>query len=355
MKYTFFSILILSLNACVHIEKSDVLARSGAPDSARTISKPIPYDAEKPRYALVVDEVRFANFGPSKQIVSTSIHQQQTTGSSKSTSRDDRGSTSQENAELRGSSTQLNKPNDALPLQAPHPQQQTRRSVADVIPVSADAPEKSEDQDRTSGTLISAQGSLRTNHTSTASTLHHSGTRRTGIDRGRSRTFLTSSSVSYETARDQRQIASMLRSALSDIGNFSLLEPGALRLPQFRLSADERGPFLVRAMITEYESRVEEGKSRVNLFTLYGSKEKVQVGVVALDVSIVELRTGRILSSFPVHAQFRSAEQKMHAGLILPVAEQEEFAQSVLDQALRTALTDAAVRAWEVLSTLGNG
>ena len=155
-------------------------------------------------------------------------------------------------------------------------------------------------------------------------------------------------------ASNQVQIQAQLASALSNVGNFSVAELTQLRksadgTQSIRLSAGEVGPFIVRALITEYEDKVEESKSG-SQFIVYGSKDKVRKGLVALDVQIVDGRTGRLAAAYPVKGTF--SRQDKSAKVLLGAYEQSKMAQSVMDQALRVALNNAATKAFEKLSRI---
>lgn len=127
---------------------------------------------------------------------------------------------------------------------------------------------------------------------------------------------------------NSRKLAAQLTTALSSVENFRLLDPAAVT------NQKDQPPFERR---------------NVKVPLLYNYGDRIQRGVVGLDVSIVDGRSGQIVRSFPVQGSFSSHEAKSDLSLITPIVAEKRFAQSVLDQALRAALNNAVLKSWEVL------
>jgi hypothetical protein len=200
---------------------------------------------------------------------------------------------------------------------------------------------------------VTLQGSVR-NQVST--------TRTTGGVHGSSFDVNGDVTISQETSSSQtsvapnaNQIATQFVSALSAIENFSVVTPDALvknSSGQYVLRGriaepGEKGPYLIRAMITEYEAASESAQSDTNVL-IYNSDESLTRGMVAIDVQVIEGRTNRVTTAFPVQATFAAQSSKSGTGLVQIYSEREQ-AKSVLDQALRKAVNDAATRVWQTL------
>ena len=151
------------------------------------------------------------------------------------------------------------------------------------------------------------------------------------------------------------QIAAQLTSALSGVENLSLRDlsvirrtrDGQLRTP---MRSGEVGPFLVRALVTEYTPEADIEKLKVHV--LPGTKfvHDKKVGVVVLDVSIIDGRDGHVVTSFPAAGTFQWQKKASDIGLIFSVYSADKQAKSVMDNALRAALNDAAGKTLAQLS-----
>lgn len=141
------------------------------------------------------------------------------------------------------------------------------------------------------------------------------------------------------------RLAAQLVTALSNSGNISVLDSGALRrTPEGTYRTDirqgETGPFIVRATVTELVEEAEsEGDSGFYIF--FDRKKQLKKGMVALDVQVLDGRNGRIIRSFRSTGTFHSASAKNGYGLLFIGHRDNEFAQSALGQAMRVALNDA--------------
>jgi hypothetical protein len=147
----------------------------------------------------------------------------------------------------------------------------------------------------------------------------------------------------------QDQITRQLVSALSGVKNFRLVDYGYFTKNARSFSSSGAGPYLVRAVITEWNERPVLKQSRIDVPGVYDDKQKETEGMVALDVVVLRAATGEILSSWPVRGTFISSERARSVGFIAPVVQSEMQVKSAVDQALRVALNDAAVRLAEEL------
>lgn len=178
-------------------------------------------------------------------------------------------------------------------------------------------------------------------------------------------------------------VQAALQQSVLSIKNFSLIDFGAGRsvpdLRYFKPETGERGPYLLRVKISEYNDRVERSESGLRQFdiksddstlealgkfgaslpgfwfnTLTGlpsSYEKqVQHGVVALDFELIDPMTSRVLVSIPSQGTFSSANLSVgssSSGLHL-----EQQMQSALEAALRIAIAEGLRRLFEEVKKL---
>lgn len=176
-----------------------------------------------------------------------------------------------------------------------------------------------------------------------------------GKSSGDRRTDYHSATRTIEPDKQAIALAARMVSALSGVGNLSVrdydsyTQRGGAKY-SLKLKKGEAGPFLVRALVTEYGTKVEGDSKKANYFPIVRTSDKNEVGVVTLDVAVIDGRDGSIVSSFPVSGTFTSKQKGVKAGIILPVYEREHHAKSLVDQALRVAVNDAAKRIIEALS-----
>lgn len=144
----------------------------------------------------------------------------------------------------------------------------------------------------------------------------------------------------------QRQISIQFVSALSGVGDFNLIDYDAyLRTPEkYKALTDGNGPFMVRAVITESADAVLSEERKRNLPLIYKSEEFLSESIVGLDVSIVNIKSGQILTSFPVRGTHIYKSAKSKSGLITNITKDEVAMRSTIDQALRVALNNAALK-----------
>jgi curli biogenesis system outer membrane secretion channel CsgG len=163
--------------------------------------------------------------------------------------------------------------------------------------------------------------------------------------------------VQKDISVDERAIklAAQLTSAFSGIENVSVRDFFSLTpLSEGRFSAmlraKEVGPFVVRAFITESGTKVETDEEKIRYFPIVKTKKSYQVGMVAIDVQVLDGRNGVILKSFPVQGRFEARDKELDVGVILPLYERSASAKSLEDQALRVAVNEAATRVLSILS-----
>ena len=345
--------------ACVTMDKSSVQASAGAPESARVAEIDIPYNETLPRYVLAVELVRFTSAARERLTRTTTATESQAAQRSRDSYR--RNSSLDENYRRsdtsRGSGWSRTGTRDQggaqqAPSQPPSTQVDGQQGVYAVLNTNGSA-------QNPRGNISVRDGTSTSNRKQTAKLQREASTTYSGKRSGEQNRTAETVVTRYDATRtsglvnNQRQIAAQLTSALTSVGNFSVLDVRSVRQLgggryDAQLSNGEIGPFIVRAQITEYEARVEDEKSKVNVL-LAKRGNKVRKGVVALDVSILDGRSGRIVRSYPVRGTFAKQEKSGEVGIVL--YEKDVMAQSVLDQALRVALNQAAEKAYEALSS----
>jgi len=156
---------------------------------------------------------------------------------------------------------------------------------------------------------------------------------------GDSSVTITRTSMQHE----QAEISAQLLSAFSGIGNIKVMDYGWYKSSATPTGA-KKDVYLVRALMTEYATVSSSDSHKVHYFPLASFADDVREGMCAFDVSVVEAATGDSIGSMRASGTFASTSQTATQGVIVPLARQRQFAQSVLDQARRAALNDAAVR-----------
>ena len=149
----------------------------------------------------------------------------------------------------------------------------------------------------------------------------------------------------------QRQISLQLTTALSGVGNFRLIDKEKFEENKIKTSelGGGRGPYLVRAIITECTEEIVSEKKKTSLPLIYRRRSNLVEGVVGLDVAAIDASSGEVVASVPVQGTFISASEKAGGGLIATITEAEINRRSTIDQALRAALNNAAVKLHETL------
>jgi hypothetical protein len=347
------TILVIScLLGCASIDSSLVRARPGAPESARVDRLEIPYDDSLPKYALIVEA--FVKEGP---VSETKIRSHQFFEQ-----HDKRNGSSQSNASLTGSSqerirdrqtTQIDSQNKALVLDSPSEEANTKTRHPMLKNVStSDSPEAvlaarskgsaTIHNDRKYGSETS--GEL----TGRGTTKSHGHQHLTQHNDG----AVDVTHRSWEVSRSDINIAAQFTSSLAGVGNFLLLSPAAAKstgdgLYRANVPSGAVGPFIIKAIVTEEVHEVEGNRTRVFVPGVVSSKKSELKGVVVLDITVLDGRTGALVTAFPTEGTFISQDKRFSAGVILPLAEQHAFARSVVSQAQRVALNEAAARILE--------
>lgn len=338
---------------CAILDPASVRATSGAPASAHVDEFRVPFNPEMPRFVLAVEPVRFT--GAARTTIDEFHVVQSESGS---------GKLNHNLESASGSTTDTQTTHGGSTVAG-----SVRRSVTAPEQAQAGGPARSngvrnvalENEGGAGAQGLSAEfsntqtGGKENSTAVTTARTNGKGTMALNTKRNLERT-VTRSTTTYSEEEElrQRQITAQLTTALASVENFSLIDAGrsgraAERHYTSKLRHGEKGPYIVRALITEYEARaeLESKKTRIPLFGSSSSED--QHGVVALDVSIVDQSSGRMVSSFPVRGTFSSKDLRSRAGFIVPVNERRHFAQSVADQALRVAINDAARKCLEVL------
>lgn len=167
-------------------------------------------------------------------------------------------------------------------------------------------------------------------------------------------------------------LSGALKSRLLSVGNFVVLDEERFfrSNKRFRLATDERGPYIIRALLTEHGTDVEvdskgvgniefaEDDSMPEQLLKFGAliplfwlgtltslptswEEELSSSVVALDVSIVDPRSKQVLRSFPVRGTFKTATERVgkrySSGLYV-----SEKSESAMEGAIREAFKSAA-------------
>jgi curli biogenesis system outer membrane secretion channel CsgG len=194
-------------------------------------------------------------------------------------------------------------------------------------------------------------------------------------DNSKPRFALVVDSTSCDT-----QVAAQLTTTLSRVGNFILYDER--RSKQIALTRGEGGPYIVRATVTEYNETAEEESERSGFsfgwlgFVAaiagavtgepgllwsgvgvaaanpgYHETTSRSIGMVGLDVQIIDHRSNRILSSFTASGRFVSAHEESSLHILGIGHSSERGASSALGQAQRIALNEVALKTLEALAT----
>jgi hypothetical protein len=151
----------------------------------------------------------------------------------------------------------------------------------------------------------------------------------------------------------QRQISLQLTSALSGVGDFRLIDYESYtdEPEKFKVQKEALGPYFVRAVITECDERIVSDKRRLTLPLVYRNKKNLVEGVVGLDISVISTSSGELVAGFPSVGSFISRTSSSDTGLIFSFAKSETRMKSTIEQALRVALNDAALKLHDRLYT----
>jgi hypothetical protein len=347
------NLVALGAIGCASIDSSHVRARAGAPESARVERLEIPYDATLPRYALVVET--FVAEGPvSETKVRTHQFSEQhgkqfgtteSKGSATGTIQDTVRDREKWSAESQNKALAMGKAPET-PDSARHPMvSDASLSSEDTIqPIAAArsqgniAGQRDQNYSREIQSELSGRGTIKHSRRQDLSQ-HTDG----AID---------VTQRTWQVSRRDIDIAAQFTSSLAGVQNFVLLSPAAAKpvgdgIYQARVPNGAVGPFIVKALVTEEVHEVEGRQSRIFVPGVISSKYSELQGVVVMDVTVLDGRTGALVAAFPAEGTFISQDKRFSAGVILPLAEQHAFARSVASQAQRVALNQAAVKILE--------
>lgn len=178
------------------------------------------------------------------------------------------------------------------------------------------------------------------------------------------------------------ELAAKLTSAISGVGNFQVIDSGLVKdktgMYKAKLTQDELGPFVVRATVTEFteQAEVKEKERKVSLgffgliaaivgaFTgsdalKYGgvalaaanpefeNKETETIGMIALDIRVVDGTSGRIVNAFKSEGTFSSITASASGSVFGIGGGETKTAQSVMEQAITAALNDATQKMYD--------
>jgi curli biogenesis system outer membrane secretion channel CsgG len=185
-----------------------------------------------------------------------------------------------------------------------------------------------------------------------------------------------------------QNLAAKLTTALANVENFKVIDSGLKKgsdgLYRTILQAGEVGPYVVRGTITEFTENAEsvEKNQKIGLGLLglissivgyftgsdllkyggavlaianpeYENNEAERHGMVGIDFRVVEGSTGRIVKAFKSEGTFKAVSASSGMKIFGIGGGEEQFAQSVLGQAVTAALNDAVVKIHEGMAGVG--
>ncbi|MCX8049899.1 MAG: hypothetical protein N3A55_09645 [Methylohalobius sp.] len=183
-------------------------------------------------------------------------------------------------------------------------------------------------------------------------------------------------------------LSAQLLSALSNAGNVVVIDYEHYQQhkdhPEKLLKKGEVGPFLIKGMVTEFNEVAEAGSQRKGgslgwvgttlgaVGALAGSREAAMAGIalagmnptfentrarrtgsVALDLQVIDVKTGRMVGSFPARGSFTAETATSGFSLFGIGGGSADFAQSALGQATRAALNEALEQLTHLLASRG--
>lgn len=174
-------------------------------------------------------------------------------------------------------------------------------------------------------------------------------------------------------------LAAKLTTALSSVENFQVIDSGLVKgedgLYRTILQPGEIGPYIVRGVVTEFTENAEAVEKNtsismgiigfiggiVGIFTgsdllkyggaalaianpNYESNEAERHGMVAIDIRVVDGSSGRIVNAFKSEGTFKAVSASSGLTVFGVGGGEEQFAQSVIGQAVTAALNDAVLK-----------
>ncbi|MFN8392372.1 MAG: CsgG/HfaB family protein [Bdellovibrionota bacterium] len=193
-------------------------------------------------------------------------------------------------------------------------------------------------------------------------------------------TFSPDQNVTSITIRQGGEsLASQLTTALANAGNISVVDSGLSKkkdgMYSAKLRKGEVGPYIVRATVTEF-TEVAEASSESSGGSLgwlgvvagvagavsgnralgwtgagvaaanpsYHNNSAEKKGMVTIDFRLVDGKTGRIVGAFKSSGTFKAASAASGFSLFGIGKTKQQFAQSVLGQAVTAAMNDAVTQ-----------
>jgi hypothetical protein len=152
----------------------------------------------------------------------------------------------------------------------------------------------------------------------------------------------------------QPQIVAQLSSALSGVKNFRSIDYEIAKNNNFKLNSldniNNKGIFIIRAVITEQNDRVSEKVQENNIPLAHRNKSSQYFSIVALDVSVIDPNNnGAILTSFPTKGRYGYESALSRNNFIGKFSSSYEMSNSNIDQALRVALNNSALKLFKKL------
>jgi hypothetical protein len=348
-------LLVSSLTpGCTSIDPASVRATKGAPASAQVDRLEIPYDDSLPTYALAVKT--FVQEGPTGQ-VRVDNHEQTDDHTLTKGGWSKKGGW-KENAEANSIDSQRLDTKEATRGGSNSPSNRTQKPTTQGSATVQQAGLASvEDRDGSETQRRRREDFNRNTHSESSREFSEksSGGSRNHTDSSRhhdSTTVVTGRS--WNVDRRDTNIAAQFTSSLSGVKNFRLLDPASVAsrgggIFTAMLPEGVKGPYIVKAIVTEEVYEVEGGRTRVRLPGIFAVKSSHVEGVVVLDITVTDGSTGAIVTAFSSEGTFKNQDNRGSVGVLLPLYERHSFARSVVTQAQRVALNDAAQRIFNAL------
>lgn len=342
------------LTGCVSIDPASVRATKGAPESARVDKLEIPYDDSLPTYALAVQT--FVQEGPTGQVrvdhhEQTDNHSLSNGGWSKKGGWKERSESSGIDSQRLDSKQAEKGGSNSAPERTRRPSTQGSATVQQAGLNDGNERESGDPQRRTKVDFN------RNTHNESSREFDErsSGGSRNHTDSSRhhdSTTVVTGRS--WNVDRRDTNIAAQFTSSLSGVKNFRLLDPASVAargggIFTAVLPEGVKGPYIIRAIVTEEVYEVEGDRTRVRLPGIFAVKNSHVEGVVVLDITVTDGSTGAIVTAFSSEGTFKNQDNRASGGLLIPLYERHSFARSVVTQAQRVALNEAAQRIFNAL------
>lgn len=335
-------ILLFVICSCSGVDKSSVRPTAGAPESVRVDNVSVPFDNNMSTYVIAVEPIRLTGDIAVQVEKRVGTLSGQGSGQSSYNSNDNYGS------------HQDTRVTDQRRNQVVEEEQSAKgqQKKAATLPLAPGSPVIAVSMGQGGTTANNKSKQTRDERESGDYFRHEQGTAQRQVSnsaRGSGNFTVSGTSEvrreSYVTylAPDAIKMKAQLTSALSGVANFKVLtleavQAGALGTYSAKVGANEKGPYIIRTLITEYVEKVAGEKREVDLL-VYDREVEEAEGVVGIDVEVIDGTTGAIVAAFPVHGTMRSKSANTDA----TVFSRRSFAQSLFFQATRVALNQAAI------------